>query len=107
MRLEQSELEVTRLQLLRAALAEAEGAQHIRQVQLMQTSARRRPGDAGPGNTGTGTKNGSRFGFQAALSLACRLCKKIFPLRRIYASPIQALESERVWAPAPGTNYLQ
>lgn len=35
MRIEHSEMEVARLQLLRAALAEAEGAQHIRQVKLM------------------------------------------------------------------------
>jgi hypothetical protein len=36
MRREHSEMEVFRLQMLRAALAEAEGAQHIRQVQIMQ-----------------------------------------------------------------------
>ena len=36
MRLEHSDMEVFRLQQLRASLAEAEGAQHLRQVQLMQ-----------------------------------------------------------------------
>jgi hypothetical protein len=35
-RLEQSELELTRLQILRADLAEAEGAMHLHQVRLMQ-----------------------------------------------------------------------
>lgn len=36
MRMEHSEMELIRLQILRADLAEAEGAQHLRQVQLMQ-----------------------------------------------------------------------